>query len=96
MIQSAIIIGTGLATTGLMGAGIVFGAALVYLPYIISVAIIITLLMMVFITISAMEMPGVDMPGMPGVRCPVCASRGIETWVLPGKHCPKCGCACDW
>ena len=89
MIQAAKIIAIGLATTGLIGA--LVGAALIYLPYIIGVTITITLLMLVFITLNAMEMPG-----MPGVRCPVCASRGIETWVLPGKHCRKCGCACDW
>ena len=31
---------------------------------------------------------------MPGVRCPNCLKRGIETWVLPGKHCPKCSTPC--
>lgn len=31
---------------------------------------------------------------MPGIRCPRCAARGIETWVLSGKHCPKCNHPC--
>jgi len=31
---------------------------------------------------------------MAGVKCPTCASRGIETWVIPGKHCHICGTAC--
>ena len=31
---------------------------------------------------------------MPGVRCPNCLKRGIEKWVLPGKHCPICSTAC--
>ena len=31
---------------------------------------------------------------MPGVKCPTCAERGIEQWVLPGKHCPRCSTAC--
>ncbi len=31
---------------------------------------------------------------MPGVRCPKCAESGIETWVLPGKHCSKCNYPC--
>ena len=34
-----------------------------------------------------------EMP-MPGVRCPACAARGVEQWVLPGKNCPKCAHAC--
>ena len=31
---------------------------------------------------------------MPGVRCPACAARGVESWVLPGKHCNKCHHPC--
>ena len=31
---------------------------------------------------------------MPGVKCPTCAARGIESWVLSGKNCPKCGHPC--
>ena len=85
MIQAAKIIGIGLAITGFIGAGV--GMGLAYIPYIIGITITIALLMLVFITKSPMV-------GMPGVRCRICESRGIETWVLPGKHCPKCGCAC--
>lgn len=25
-------------------------------------------------------------------KCPTCALKGIEQWVLPGKHCPRPGC----
>lgn len=38
--------------------------------------------------------PIIHLMPMPGVRCPTCASRGIEQWVLPGKHCPNCSTAC--
>ena len=31
---------------------------------------------------------------MPGVKCPTCAARGLEQWVIPGKHCPRCSTAC--
>ncbi|AEO65144.1 uncharacterized protein THITE_33145 [Thermothielavioides terrestris NRRL 8126] len=31
---------------------------------------------------------------MPGVRCPTCASNGVEVWVLEGRRCAKCGTAC--
>ena len=31
---------------------------------------------------------------MPGVRCPRSAERGVVTWVLSGKHCPKCNHPC--
>jgi len=31
---------------------------------------------------------------MPGVKCPKCAAKGTETWVLQGKACPKCGQIC--
>ena len=34
-----------------------------------------------------------EMP-MPGVRCPRCAEREKEQWVLPGKHCPRCNQPC--
>ena len=27
-------------------------------------------------------------------RCPRCAEQGIETWVLAGKHCPRCNQPC--
>lgn len=29
-----------------------------------------------------------------GVRCPRCAENGVETIVLPGRHCPRCGQQC--
>jgi hypothetical protein len=45
--------------------------------------------------------PGGDFPigdspvdPLPGVKCPACLRQGIETWVLPGKHCPRCGHPC--
>ncbi|KAK4691036.1 hypothetical protein P7C71_g5883, partial [Lecanoromycetidae sp. Uapishka_2] len=31
---------------------------------------------------------------MPGVRCPRCWEHKIETWVISGKHCPKCNHPC--
>lgn len=31
---------------------------------------------------------------MPGVRCRRCAERGVETWVLSGKRCPRCNHQC--
>lgn len=34
------------------------------------------------------------LPTMPGVRCPNCLHHGVETWVLPGKYCRKCGYPC--
>ena len=88
---AAKIIGTGLATTGLIGAGLGIGST--YLSYIIGISIIIAILMIISLIKIKTE---TDRPGMPGVRCPVCASRGVETWVLPGKNCPKCGCECGW
>ena len=88
MIQAAKIIGTGLATTGLIGAGIgigvVFGALL----------LISSLGYWLFKpnTLATKSLM-INRP-MPGVRCPACANRGVETWVLPGKHCPTCGHPC--
>jgi hypothetical protein len=34
---------------------------------------------------------------MSGVRCPSCAARGRETWVIPGRTCAVtfCGETCD-
>lgn len=34
---------------------------------------------------------------MTGVRCPSCAARGRETWVIPGRTCSAvvCGETCD-
>ena len=28
------------------------------------------------------------------IKCPRCAARGIEVYVLPGKHCPRCNQPC--
>lgn len=33
--------------------------------------------------------------GVPSVKCPTCAAEGVETWVIYGKVCPRCGTACD-
>ena len=27
-------------------------------------------------------------------KCPRCAEKGIEVYVLPGKHCPRCNQPC--
>ena len=27
-------------------------------------------------------------------KCPRCAEKGIEVFVLPGKHCPRCNQPC--
>lgn len=27
-------------------------------------------------------------------KCPRCAEQGIEQYVLPGKHCPRCNQPC--
>ncbi|KAK0729743.1 hypothetical protein B0H67DRAFT_473902 [Lasiosphaeris hirsuta] len=31
---------------------------------------------------------------LPGVRCPTCAAKGNEVWVIPGRACGDCGTAC--
>ena len=31
---------------------------------------------------------------MAGVKCQQCLDKGIETWVIPGKHCHVCGAEC--
>lgn len=31
-----------------------------------------------------------DSMALQGMRCPGCLRRGIEQWVLQGKHCPRC------
>ncbi|KAL2018416.1 hypothetical protein VTK56DRAFT_835 [Thermocarpiscus australiensis] len=33
---------------------------------------------------------GIRTHPLPGVRCPACAERGEEVWVVPGLLCPKC------
>ncbi|KAK0666305.1 hypothetical protein QBC41DRAFT_230773 [Cercophora samala] len=30
----------------------------------------------------------------PGVRCPTCAAKGVETWVIEGRACGTCGTPC--
>ena len=32
--------------------------------------------------------------GRLGNLCPRCAERGVEVYVLPGKHCPICNQPC--
>ncbi|KAJ5710852.1 hypothetical protein N7488_005008 [Penicillium malachiteum] len=34
---------------------------------------------------ASSKLPSVNK--MPGVRCPNCASKGQEVWVIPGKSC---------
>ncbi|KAK0633633.1 hypothetical protein B0T14DRAFT_417426 [Immersiella caudata] len=31
---------------------------------------------------------------LPGVRCPKCAEKGEEVWVIQGRACGHCGTAC--
>jgi len=38
--------------------------------------------------------PIVTMP-MPGIKCPKCSAKGVESWVLQGKNCSKCGHPCS-
>ena len=78
MMQAAKIIGTSMATTGLIGVGIGIDPSF----FIALTMSAITLGLLICL-----------MP-MPGVRCPRCAEHGKETWVLPGKHCPVCGQPC--
>ncbi|KAK0387816.1 hypothetical protein NLU13_4061 [Sarocladium strictum] len=32
---------------------------------------------------------------VPGTKCPTCAARGKEVWVIPGRLCGQCGTPCD-
>ncbi|KAK6338027.1 hypothetical protein TWF696_001498 [Orbilia brochopaga] len=32
---------------------------------------------------------------IPGYPCPTCAAKGIETIVINGRSCPKCGTEID-
>ena len=41
-------------------------------------------------SVDGMDEEPQDMP-MAGVRCPKCAERGQEVWVIPGKNCHVCG-----
>ena len=137
MIQAAKILGTGLATTGLIGAGVgigvVFGCLIlgvyrnpsirtyVFPVLIVSAYLLASLLFSIghdllynggifelcntfsgaygdnvlFLEIGPDQDPdNISTLPMPGVKCPTCAARGIEQWVLPGKHCPRCSTAC--
>ena len=84
MVQAVKIIGAGLA--------LAITLASTLLPYIMGISIIGIFMVICMIGIKIKD--ETDIPGMPGVRCPTCESRGRETWVLPGKHCPVCGTAC--
>ncbi|RPB02288.1 hypothetical protein L873DRAFT_1733084 [Choiromyces venosus 120613-1] len=40
--------------------------------------------------------PGqISVPGIPGVLCPTCDAQGVESWVIRGKVCSKCGTPCQ-
>ncbi|KAH8155063.1 uncharacterized protein LAJ45_00072 [Morchella importuna] len=32
---------------------------------------------------------------VPGVKCPTCELAGVESWVIRGKVCSKCGTPCQ-
>ena len=88
--QAAYEIGTGLATTGLIGAGV--GIGVVFGALILGVAWNPALRGLLFsYAILGFQY---KVHKMPGVRCPRCAEQGYEQWVLPGKHCPRCGQPC--
>ncbi|KAA8636276.1 hypothetical protein SMACR_05274 [Sordaria macrospora] len=36
----------------------------------------------------------VDFANLPGVRCPECQKKGVETWVIRGRACPVCRHEC--
>jgi hypothetical protein len=81
MIQSAKIIGTGLATTDLMDAGVGIGVVLGALIF--GVAFLILLIVLAYtVLISNIEIafghPLTEHP-MPGVKCTRCAERGVES-----------------
>ena len=89
MIQAAMIIGTGMDTTGSIGAGVgivVLGAL------ILGVGINPALRGLLFSYAILGFQSKVNK--MPDLRCPRCAEQGYEQWVLPGKHCPRCGQPC--
>lgn len=90
MIQSTKIIGTGIASTGIIGAGIGTGLVFAALALILGVVGLIIFACFGYNDLLA----SIYLMPMPGVKCPTCAERGIEQWVLPGKHCPRCSTAC--
>ena len=79
MIQAAInnIIGTGIGIIG-AGVGISVTCAFTLLPYIVCISVIIGVFMIISWIKFEDETDLTDIP-MPGVRCPLCYSRGIET-----------------
>jgi F-type H+-transporting ATPase subunit c len=92
MIQTAKIIGTGLATTGLIGAGVgigvVFGALILGVArnpslrgQLFSYAILGFVLLIIFAILLT----------IPLVGCPTCAREGIPVLVEIGGQCPICG-----
>jgi len=60
---------------------------------IITLALVLLCIAMFIFGGYSLEMPIKDMP-IPGVRCPTCAAKGQEVWVIPGKACGYCGTAC--
>ena len=96
MIKLNNLITLDLAATGLIGGGN-FGVlcSLIILAIIFTIGSII-LLSNIWSNIGDIYgFPGDDPDEpMPGVKCIKCEDRGVESWVLPGKHCPKCGHPC--
>ena len=60
------------------------GSALVFILFVGSALVFILFVGMVLLVLGL----------MPGVRCPACAARGVESWVLPGKNCKICNHPC--
>ncbi|KAK0507023.1 hypothetical protein JMJ35_010481 [Cladonia borealis] len=40
------------------------------------------------------DQPRDQMPASVSNLCPRCAEQGVETFVMKGKHCPRCGHPC--
>ena len=85
MIQGAEIIGTGLATTELIGAGVGIEVVLLGSVLLILLALLSTSLFL--ITSSKV----IQHPVVPARKCPSCAKKGQVVWVIPGKRCVQCG-----
>ena len=53
-------------------------------------------LTLLFFLVIILMLYGSEEPEEPmsGVRCPACAEKGVETWVIPGKNCHVCGTSC--
>ncbi|PSR83833.1 hypothetical protein BD289DRAFT_483101 [Coniella lustricola] len=43
---------------------------------------------------SSSSHPNIRSRPLPGVRCPTCAQKGKEVWVIPGRACSTCGTPC--